>query len=244
MQQLDHHTATTRTPLTRLPTPVPTTWHVQSGTGFSCKLDDVHGLQHCNPDTLHATGPPPKDKELQQFQATLLAEHLPVAELQGWLTAYQEDPPCDLLRSKPDSGVWCDVLTGQRSIGSLSNDDVLRLHYVASRECQLWRWAGARACPVGASWPPSCYLAAIQVPLGLQAAKPHALYCGLSPATSAHFKPCTHHTTHLQAARQKQRKVPHATARAMQPPAQQRARRRSAQQPCGQACRRQHRAAG
>ena len=104
----------------------------------------MHGLQHCNPDSLHATGLPPKEKALQQFQPKLLAGSLPVAELQGWLTAYQEDPPCDLLRNKPDSGVWCDVLTGQRSIDSLSDDELLRLHYVASREWH--RWDGQAQC--------------------------------------------------------------------------------------------------
>ena len=118
--------------------------HLQSGSGYSCKLDGVDGLQHCNPDSLHATGPPPKDQELQDFQPKLLAEKLQVPELQGWLTAHQEDPPCDLRRSKPDSGVWCDVLTGQRSINSLTDDEALRLRYVASSECLLWGGAHAR----------------------------------------------------------------------------------------------------
>lgn len=122
----------------------PPAWHLQSGSGFSCQFDGVDGLQHCNPDSLHATGPPPKDKELQPFQAKPLAESLPVEELQGWLAGYQEDPPCDLRRGKPDSGLWCDVLVGQRSIDSLPDDDLQRLSYVASREFQLLGRASAK----------------------------------------------------------------------------------------------------
>lgn len=120
---------------------------VQSGiNGFTCKLDGIKGKVHCNTDSLHATEPPPPDTTLQPFEPELLAKALPVPELEGFLQGVQEDPPIDLRRSKPDSGVWYDVLTGQRCVSSLPDDEVARLRYLVpggSSYTQGWQ---ARTC--------------------------------------------------------------------------------------------------
>ena len=111
---------------------------LQSGeNGFACKLDGIKGKVHCSADSLHATGPPPPDKTLEPFEHKLLAEALPVAELGGFLQGVQEDPPIDLRRSKPDSTVWYDVLTGQRSVATLPDEDILRLRYLVPGGTQL-----------------------------------------------------------------------------------------------------------
>jgi hypothetical protein len=81
---------------------------------------------------LHATGPAPPETTLQPFEAKQLAQSLPAAELPGYLDALKEDPPCDLSRNKPDSALWYEVLTCQRSIANLSDDEVFRLQYVAT----------------------------------------------------------------------------------------------------------------
>ena len=55
-----------------------------------------------------------------------------VAEVAGWLYEYQynDDAPVDLMRKKPDSQLYADVLTRARSIESLDDDDLRSLRYM------------------------------------------------------------------------------------------------------------------
>ena len=90
----------------------------------------------------------------------LLADDLPLTEVPAWLHKYQEDPPVDLRRIKPDSGQWFNVLVGTHAVADLSDADVARLQYTAA--------AGVRQCGTPLAWQPwhsTCGCAAwLQVP--------------------------------------------------------------------------------
>jgi hypothetical protein len=105
---------------------------MQSGTSWGCKLDGMEGCYPFKEDSLHAIEAPAADKALDPFQPVQLAHSLPLAEVPGWLREYQQDPPVDLVRKKPDSSKWFEVLTCQTSTESLSDEDVSRLRYMAA----------------------------------------------------------------------------------------------------------------
>ena len=109
----------------------------QVGPGWSCKLDGEQGLRHCHHDQLHAMEPPAGDLLLEPFVVKVLEAELPLARVDEWLKTYQEDPPVDLVRIWPDATLWYEVLIGQRSIASLSDAEVVSLHYVAAGGQQL-----------------------------------------------------------------------------------------------------------
>ncbi|KAL4426001.1 hypothetical protein ABPG75_010017 [Micractinium tetrahymenae] len=121
------------------------------GTGFTCKLDGLKWHHHCPNGTLHATGDPPADKVLESFEAKSLVQELQVAEVPAWLAAYQREESIDMRRIKPDSGLLADVLTCQRGMESLSDEEVRRLHYaVAAGNWKLkfvCSHAGKCGCP-------------------------------------------------------------------------------------------------
>ncbi|KAL4437371.1 hypothetical protein ABPG75_004510 [Micractinium tetrahymenae] len=104
------------------------------GEGWTCKVEGQKELTHASGDYLHATAPPPEGLALMLFERRLCTpEPLPLAELDNWLHAYQRDPaaPVDLRRKKPDSHLWWEVTTLQRSVESLADDEVDSLRYLA-----------------------------------------------------------------------------------------------------------------
>lgn len=96
------------------------------------------------PGWLHALEQPAAEDVVPDFQEVCLATVL-LQELPAWLHDYQfsAEDPVDLQRRKPDSELWVDVLTGARSIDSLSDDELNGLHYVAT---------GGASCWAGGSW--------------------------------------------------------------------------------------------
>ena len=106
---------------------------VQSGTGWSCKLDGQQGTHHCNPQSLHAIKPPPKDKVLAAFAHKRVAT-IAAGEVHSYLYDLQDDAeaPVDLRCLRPDSRLWFDVLTGTCDIASLSDDELSGLRYQAA----------------------------------------------------------------------------------------------------------------
>ena len=107
-------------------------------SGWTCKLDDHHRHICLSNDSLHATEGPDEEHIVPAFEPVVLtAEPLQLADVPTWLQEYQfdADAPVDLRRIKPDSELWLDVLTRQRSIASLSDDEVLRLRYNATGGC-------------------------------------------------------------------------------------------------------------
>ncbi|KAL4437373.1 hypothetical protein ABPG75_004512 [Micractinium tetrahymenae] len=101
------------------------------GEGWTCKVEGQKELTHASGDYLHATAPPPEGLALMLFERRLCTpEPLPLAELDNWLHAYQRDPaaPVDLRRKKPDSHLWWEVTTLQRSVESLTDDEPIPVH--------------------------------------------------------------------------------------------------------------------
>lgn len=108
---------------------------MQSGTGWTCQLEGEKGQTFCTPESLHATEEPPTKQVLAAFETVLLTKTpLALAELPDWLHSYQHDPgaPVDLIRKKPDSQLWFEVLTRQRIIDSLTEEEVSCLQYMAT----------------------------------------------------------------------------------------------------------------
>lgn len=116
-------------------TPVACAAHtrMQSGTGWSCKLDGQQGTHHCNPQSLHAIEPPPKDRVLAAFKPKELAT-IAASDVSSYIHNLQFDAeaPVDLRCLRPDSQLWLDVLTGSRDIASLSDDELVGLSYLAA----------------------------------------------------------------------------------------------------------------
>ena len=63
----------------------------------------------------------------------MLAESLPLESVEPWLQEHQleSDPPVDLTLVKPDSRLMLEVLTRQRTVASLADEEALQLHYDA-----------------------------------------------------------------------------------------------------------------
>lgn len=118
---------------------------LQSGDNWTCKLDGAEGHQPFPSNQLHALEMLPADQELHHFDATCLEEALPLSEIDSWMHAYTHNPerPVDLHRKRPDANLWHTVLSGQRSIDSLSEYDVLGLRYLASGGTAYKQQSGA-----------------------------------------------------------------------------------------------------
>lgn len=105
---------------------------LQCGVNWTCKLDGAERSEHFAPEWLHALAPAAPELALPEFLPEQLAT-VQVAEVAGWLYEYQydDDAPVDLLRKKPDSQLYADVLTGARSVESLDDDELRSLRYMA-----------------------------------------------------------------------------------------------------------------
>ena len=105
---------------------------LQHGSAWQCRLEDGL-LRTLTDDSLHATGAAPEGATVAQFEPQQLASGLHITELPAWLSGYQNDPKTavDLVLKRPTSRTWYNVLTGERSVGDLSSEEVLALQYLA-----------------------------------------------------------------------------------------------------------------
>ena len=104
---------------------------LQCGINWTCQLDEAERCEHFAPEWLHALAPAAPELAVPEFLPERLAT-VQVAEVAGWLYEYQynDDAPVDLMRKKPDSQLYADVLTRARSIESLDGDDLRSLRYM------------------------------------------------------------------------------------------------------------------
>lgn len=114
---------------------MPHTLLLQSGASWTCKMKEEVRSESFLPAWLHALEAPAAEDIVPEFQAKCLAE-VPLQELPAWLHNYQYslEAPVDLLRVRPDSGLWAAVLTRERSIDNLDVDDLRSLHYIPTGE--------------------------------------------------------------------------------------------------------------
>jgi hypothetical protein len=103
---------------------------MQSGDGWTCKLDGHPASRHLHGDYLHATGQVPAGRELQVSEPVQLKSALPIADVFGWLEEYQYnyESPVDL-RLK-GSHFMQDLHLGDVSLSDLSDDQLKGLHYL------------------------------------------------------------------------------------------------------------------
>ena len=105
---------------------------LQCGVNWTCKLDGAERSEHFDPEWLHALAPAAQELSVPEFLPEQLAT-VELEEVPAWLHQYQfnDDAPVDLLRKKPDSQLWLEVLTEGRSVDSLDDDDLRSLRYMA-----------------------------------------------------------------------------------------------------------------
>ena len=118
----------------------------QSGARWSCSFEGEQGLRHCLHDHLHAMEPALGGTQLRPFVAKVLEAKVPLAKVPDWVKVYEEQPPADLVRMKPEGGLWYEVLTCQRGIDSLSDAEVLGLEYKAAGGQQILMRQTVRGC--------------------------------------------------------------------------------------------------
>ena len=76
---------------------------------------------------LHALEPGDAEKEYAPSQAQRVEEALPLEQVEPWVAAYCHDPtkPVKLTRRLPHSHLWYTVLSKQRTIASLNDEEVM-----------------------------------------------------------------------------------------------------------------------
>ena len=103
--------------------------HLQCGSRWTCKLDGDKGGFTIDTCKLHATEPAVAEHSLPAFGTQVLAESLPLEDVETWLQEQelQSDLPVDLLLVKPHSLLMLEVLTRQSSI-TVAQVNTLRKH--------------------------------------------------------------------------------------------------------------------
>jgi len=117
---------------------------VQAGDDWQCRLTGEAGMRSLPSDHLHATGAAPLGATVAPFEPVCLAAGLAIAAVPRWLTEYQSAPTTaiDLVLHKPGSRTWLSVLLSERSIGDLSDAEVLSLRHVAAGQLRPGRERG------------------------------------------------------------------------------------------------------
>ena len=122
---------------------------LQSGDKWTVKLEGVEQAVNLPDLLLHATQEADWDRAFAPAQAQQLEEALPLEAMVPWVRAYcsQPDKPVKLVRHLPHAHLWYTVLSKQRDISSLNDEEVASLKYLMKGEwvgggckCKVLMW--------------------------------------------------------------------------------------------------------
>jgi hypothetical protein len=105
---------------------------LQSGDKWTVQLEGAEQAVNLPDLLLHATQEADWDRAFAPAQAQRVEEALALEDIVSWVRAYcsQPDKPVRLVRHLPHAHLWFTVLSKQRDISRLSDEEVASLKYM------------------------------------------------------------------------------------------------------------------